>query len=289
MVSLLFDDAQKAIKRVENILRGQAKLTSTEVDVWTEECYAFYYRASSKDSITQYEGMSASEKVKYLEIAIKLYNKVRNIPTGSYAEVRTILKGACAWMFSLFAERTGKAFSVLLKTLSKCGMEFLNTYGKPYLALECFDAVAKFWRNVEEIGMLNDLPNLELYFIKSCVFNCCLYQVEHLDAQGDSKELKATLSACMELAQSLSIRHKLILADKFIFLGQRSLTNVVHSERAVKLFVQARDLLDSPKMLSAGEGMQEMTTMERSHVLQEITDCKVKVYLYLAFFYAELK
>eukprot|EP01031_Cornospumella_fuschlensis_P024038 gene24038-29089_t len=84
---LLDEKLVLAISKVESILRGKTKLSDQEMQSWIEECYVFYRLVSSKEAITMFEGIPTQEKFHYLEGAIKLYNKLRNVPPHGFQEI----------------------------------------------------------------------------------------------------------------------------------------------------------------------------------------------------------
>eukprot|EP01031_Cornospumella_fuschlensis_P024462 gene24462-29565_t len=287
---LLDEKLVLAISKVESILRGKTKLSDQEMQSWIEECYVFYRLVSSKAAITMFEGIPTQEKFHYLEGAIKLYNKLRNVPPHGFQEVKTLLKGACAWLFSLFAERNGKSLSVLLKTLSRCGADFFNVYHKTDMAVECYDAVISFWETAADIDVFRDLPPLELQFIKICVFSCMLFKLGVFFNAQDHKALKSLSTKALELLQSLPSRHKLQLVEKLQSFGQQMSQDDVQVLKAVSYFVQAHEILErmgTMKDLTLLGGQDDKE--EKASLMRDVMELKIKVNLYLVFSYAKEK
>ncbi|RYH20879.1 hypothetical protein EON65_22210 [archaeon] len=286
----LTDKLALATTKVESILRGKTKLTDQEMQSWIDECYEFYRLVSSKEAISIFEGIPTQEKVQYLEAAIKLYNKLRNVPPHGFQEVKMLLKGACAWLFSLFAERNGKSLSVLLKTLSKCGADFNSVYHKLDMAVECYNAVISFWEAAADMDVFRDLPPLELQFIKICVFSCMLFKLGVCFSAEDNKSFKSLFTKALELSQSLPTRHKLQLVDKLMSFGQQISNDEKQLSKAASYFQQAHDMLErlgSSKDIALLGGQEDKE--EKAALMRDVMEMKIKVNLYLVFTYAKDK
>eukprot|EP01039_Chlorochromonas_danica_P008541 gene8541-9414_t len=291
VASIVLQDCLLSIKRVESVLRGQAKLTPADLAAWTQHCYEFYHRVSSKNALLQYDDSPSAEKTQHLEAAVKLYNKVRNLQSPGLQEIKTVLKGCCAWVFSIFGDKNAKVLSILVKTLSKCGSDFVTLFNQNDLAKGCFAAVIGLWTGGCDANIFKDLPPLEVQILKECVFNSLVHRAEELVGlpEGQGSELRRVMSLTIDLVQSLSARSKLFCVQSMISFAKRIASTVADKDISVKLLQQALNILESPTLLNASDGNHDNhdNTQQDAHMKKEIVDGKVRIFLYLAFIHAE--
>lgn len=289
VASIVLQDCLLSIKRVESVLRGQAKLSPADLAAWTQHCYEFYHRVSSKNALLQYDDCPSAEKTQHLEAAVKLYNKVRNLQSAGLQEVKTVLKGCCAWIFSIFGDKNAKVLSILVKTLSKCGSDFVALFNQNELAKGCFAAVIGLWTGGCDANIFKDLPPLEVQMLKECVFNSLVHRAEELIALPEQgSELRRVMSLTIDLVQSLSARSKLFCVQSMIKFAKGIASTVADKDISVRLLQQALNILESPTLLSASDGSLD-DMQQDAQMKKEIVDGKVRIFLYLAFIHAESK
>ena len=124
-----YNKIESILKKLENIYRG-TRLTKEDDKNLLRQSYEnfFWYIEKStsyiRDTLTSHllENMSENEKKENLGKAIKLHNKVRNLSTSLYFEMKNVLQAVAACMIAIYGENSAKAVHISVKLLSKVGI-----------------------------------------------------------------------------------------------------------------------------------------------------------------------
>lgn len=105
-----------------------------------------------------------------INLAIKLHNKVRNLPScAQNLELRNILKAASGYMLANHGRNNAKIITPAVKILSSAGKELQRCENAQVASLLCTTSAIQLWTEMSTAIMQLDTP-LEFQDMKVLVF-----------------------------------------------------------------------------------------------------------------------
>jgi hypothetical protein len=279
------DTIEKISSQIEIILRsGASKLTEMELNeliVHADSLYKYFHDKSIQEKIGL---LSNEEKKEYIESAIRIHNKARNLPQ-SLLRLRASVKAACAWTFASFGENFEKTVPIIIKLLSKCGHDF-ESCGEYEKSKECFESVVGLWQTSKTSSRFQKLAPLEAQDAKLSIFNCNIalltYYKSHLKDFDETllKKLKSTIANAMELLPYLSFTNKMSLLSIILDIASSLAVQKSQHNEAIQLYTKCIAIL----------GLKNSETPENGIVIQDKENrFKLRCYLSLAYLYISLE
>lgn len=288
----IIPDIDKIMSKLELLLRGgQSKIQSNEIQellILSNKIYLFFFNIVSKGN--EY---NSNQKNQFLELAVKLHNKARNLTSQNLTEIRTILKASCAWMFIIFGDKNSKILSTIIKLLTKCGEEFHLNHKNNRCASECYNSVCILWSNSNDIPIYNDLPPLELQEIKLAVFRSLIgkinIEINNDEKNFEIKKIKQNFASILSLVSGLHIRYRLLIIDRLLKVGHKCADLKMNLRDALHFITIALDLLDNVKIdeLINCNDDNVVSSKVVDEFKEQIIEYKIKSFLMLVYIYSE--
>lgn len=310
----IFYEVENISNTIEVILRG--KIHTIDVPKFLtglDQIYDYFHERCKAD----FKEVNGTNKNKYLEIGVKLQNKIRNLNANNlqYLEIRTVIRAICCWIFLYFGELNPKSYLIILKVLAKCGYDFhhhlaesssselFNTKEKMiYRALVCYDTQLKLFEGADDLQVYHRLPPLEIQEIRMAVFRSIVGSMKILfdlgghpdwienEEVGRKERLMSELHRLMQLARtlvpSLHLRYRICLVELLFEITRENLSHeqgVAHE--AISYYTSALDILEIPNdRIHESEDREEEASLNRRKL-----DLESRAYLGLSFIHAENK
>lgn len=181
----------------------------------------------------------------YSTLAVKMYNKVRNLVHESYSEIRSIYKAASGWILLYFtpaaATKSSNGFYKLIKLLTRANQELqMIEKTKPY-GVHCAMKVVELWKNSDLTAMSLTLPPIELNEIKVSVFQAYLDATKY---STNNVEKRSCILSSLELIQTLSKGLKISFINSVMNIAA-NLTDEKAYVESIEMFRIAIQVLDS--------------------------------------------
>ena len=312
-------DIDTVLKKLEVFLRSsQSKADPQEI----QELVGYAYRIFDyfhNVVVNKKEEVRVDNNQDYVELAVKLHNKVRNMTVPSLSIAKNLLRACAAWMFILFGDKTSKILSIIIKLLSKSGEDLCRCEETKAYGLHCFNACIILWKSSGDVNLYDQLPALDLQDTKFCVFKSLQGVIMNSNiATMDISDIKQVASFGLELAESLDDRFQLSLVDTLFKIGHQ-LTNQDNNKNDALYFLNlAINILRKPIFIqilqeederygdsSDGEGtivrggvgqvatdsgdIDKDAERSRTSLVRTYLDLRVRVYLALIYLYANME
>lgn len=313
----IFYEVENVSNTVEVILRG--KIHTIDIPKFLkdlDEIYDYFHRRSKTD----FEEVISTNSNKYLEIGVKLQNKIRNLSSNNlqYLEIRTTIRAICCWIFLYFGELSAKSYLIILKVLAKCGYDFhhhlaeqsalssdLYNSKKKFLcrALVCYDTQLQLFESADDLQVYHRLPPLEIQDVRMAVFRSIvgsmkiLFEVGgHPDwEEGEENpaarrvklmdELHRRLILARSMVSSLHLRYRICLVELlFEIIRDRLSQEGGEMSDAINYYTTALDILEIPNdRVHDSEDREEDASLYRRKI-----DLEMRAYLALCFIHTEI-
>lgn len=281
---------EEVLTHLEPALRGNYQKLLSNKESLLEKSNQLYDLSYSFEVRELSESLGSQEKNQFLDATVKLYNKLRNFHGGnntSLNEIKATLKASTGWLFSIFADKIPKTYSILIKTFSNAAREFSTIPHCKVKAIDCYQIVCNLWLKCCEISFHKELPPLDLRQLKGLIFMCATESIRNKLSVEEVQDVKDNLSIAIELFEGASIRHRISFISLIFEYGRRLASNASTLKEAIYYMQVARDLVERPSLLvDTTEANQECHGVGAASGSQVLA-LKVKILLALAFFSIE--
>jgi hypothetical protein len=284
-------DIDRILKRLETLLRtSQSKATQQDV----QELVGYAYRIFDyfHDVVVhKREQVQVDNSNDYVELAVKLHNKVRNLNLPMLSIAKNLLRATAAWMFILFGEKTSKILSIIIKLLSKSGEELCRHEETKSYGLNCFNACIVLWKTSGEVPTYDQLPALELQDTKFCVFKSLQGVIINSNiAKMEINDIKQVASFGLDIAESLDDRFQLSLVDTLFKIGHQ-LASGENKIDAIHFLNLGISILRKPifQNILHTDVVDHSSSEGHSSLVRTYLDLRVRVYLALVYIYTDIE
>lgn len=291
-------DIDNVLKRLETLLRSsQSRASSHEVQElvgYARRIFEYFHDVV----VNKREEVQVENSNDYVELAVKLHNKVRNLNAPILSIAKNLLRASAAWMFILFGEKTSKILSIIIKLLSKSGEELCRQEDTKALGLDCFNACIVLWKSSGDVPIYDQLPALELQDTKFCVFKSLQGVIMNSNVtKMHANDIKQVASFGVDIAESLDDRFQLSLVDTLFKIGHQfaDCQEDTHKNRkvdAIHFLNLAVSILRKPafqNMLHTDVDVDTSASDGKSSLIRTYLDLRVRVYLALVYIYTDIK
>ena len=283
LVQETFNDVEDVIQSIETILRGKSQLVDIEqLLTKSGSIYQFFANAENCEKLGS---EFAESKIKFLESAVKLHNKCRNLG-NNYAEIRSNLKAACAWIFAALGEKSARVFVIVFKLLAKSGDDYYKLVGQGEHALQCYETALSLWSNVGKLDIADRLTPIDLQDMKIAVFACMIGEARiQFSYSKKIKEIKMIIAGAVEIVHFLTLSYRIRLCEVILEIITTAITDKESISEVLSLYTTCLDILEMrvPKssLKKEDQGISEEALNIRKFELV------MRCYLSLAFVHSE--
>ena len=219
---------ESILKQLEARFRGEKKSIAADHDMLNLSYEIFEKCHTDSESETPMKSfvsplllnLDADGRKHWLSIAIKIHNKIRNLSSIHYVEVKNVLKAAAAIMISVYGEETPKSICIAIKLLSKAAhdiavhlkktasaRDFISTEQLVQLSekadslvVQCSSTAIRLWSTSNSVAAQKLLPPVEYQDMKMAAYQAYLDQALALSRQSTSANqdsIRKALSGAM--------------------------------------------------------------------------------------------
>jgi hypothetical protein len=265
---------------VEVLIRGgiQSKLDS-EKEIIIELGLQTLNWVSSCEINEFANSCNQTEKDEYVNLAIKLHNKVRNLSSDSYKVTQTILKACSAWTLLAFSQMKPAGIGMMIKLFSRVSNDAQHIDKLQNHILSSCQQVTSLWGKLDLESLSESMAPLELQELKTAAFH------SFLDCANYSKNIEETRKAllgALDLVQSLPLGLKLSFVNTSMKVGS-ALANASSFQDSIQIFKISLQIIGS--ILSLKITNHESMMFDRENIMK----AKVKCLLSIIYSYTETK
>jgi len=118
---------------------------------------------------SSYQPNNAEKDLDGMKLAIKLHNKVKNLASNSYLELRNVLKANSGLMLIFYGLKSLKVISPAVKILSSAGKDLQRCSNADAISLQCLSSAVQIWASTNSIMIEQLLSPLEFQDMKILV------------------------------------------------------------------------------------------------------------------------
>ena len=236
------------------MIRGS--IVASDKELVTNQGFQLLSWASSDIAIEYVSGCNDAEKGMYVALAIKLYNKSRNLISDAHKEIRVVLKASAAWLLQTFSQLTPSATITVVKLLARASQDLQEFHRMKGYALNCSIKATKLWSHLNMEKLTETLPPIEYQDFKVSVFQSFL-DIAILSA--DNEVSRKAIFGALEIVQHLSMGLKKVYVSTVISLASQHLKAERYIE-AINDYRLAMQIVDEV----IAKHKQPMTHLERA-------------------------
>lgn len=239
---------ENILKKVEIIIRGSQNrndnhelinLANNVFDIFSKEYKSTYnnnkisnHDINFIDDNTDFSNNSSNEskevKDKYLQMAILLHNKARNLIQSTFLELRAILKAVSACILYNYSSPSTKSMIMCIKLLTRSGQELNIIRNQKERSFLCYISATNIWsKQLNQSILSSSLAPIELQELKMSSFQAYLDIAIYLTQDiiinslntNQKDKIKQSIMCALDLVQSLPSSNKLTFAESVMNIG----------------------------------------------------------------------